>query len=172
MADLQNGVADEHGHQILGCKECQLSEPLGFDFTFAFQPIVEFTKQSIYAHEALVRGINDEPTYWVLSQITDCNRYHFDQSCRVKAVQLAASLGMETLLSINFLPNAVYNPTACIQTTLKAAKSSQFPLERIIFEVTENERLRDNAHLVNIFREYRRFNFLTAIDDFGAVTQD
>jgi EAL domain-containing protein (putative c-di-GMP-specific phosphodiesterase class I) len=34
--------------------------------------------------------------------------------------------------------------------------------------VTEGERVQDRPHLVNIFREYRRFGFRTAIDDFGA----
>ncbi len=34
--------------------------------------------------------------------------------------------------------------------------------------MTEGEQVADRAHLVNIFREYRRFGFSTAIDDFGA----
>jgi EAL domain-containing protein (putative c-di-GMP-specific phosphodiesterase class I) len=34
--------------------------------------------------------------------------------------------------------------------------------------VTEGEEVTDRAHLVNIFREYHRFGFRTAIDDFGA----
>ena len=34
--------------------------------------------------------------------------------------------------------------------------------------MTEGERVQDRAHLVNIFREYQRFGFRTAIDDFGA----
>ena len=34
--------------------------------------------------------------------------------------------------------------------------------------MTEGEQVQDRPHLVNIFREYRRFGFRTAIDDFGA----
>ena len=75
---------------------------------------------------------------------------------------------MEGKLSINFLPNAVYQPEACIQTTLEAARKYGFPIERIMFEVTEGEKVVDRAHLVNIFREYERFGFITSIDDFGA----
>ena len=80
----------------------------------------------------------------------------------------AARLGMRELLSINFLPNAVYRPELCIRSTFEAARMHDFPIERIIFGVTEGERVQDRAHLVNIFREYRRFGFQTAIDDFGA----
>jgi EAL domain-containing protein (putative c-di-GMP-specific phosphodiesterase class I) len=75
---------------------------------------------------------------------------------------------LQEYLSINFLPNAVYQPAACIRSTFEAAQRYQFPIERIIFEVTEGERVDDRPHLVNIFREYSRFGFRTAIDDFGA----
>ncbi|MEB0164551.1 EAL domain-containing protein, partial [Glaciimonas sp. CA11.2] len=86
----------------------------------------------------------------------------------VKAIRGASELGMNELLSINFLPNAVYRPDVCIRSTFEAAQRYHFPIEQIIFEVTEGEQIHDRAHLVNIFREYRRFGFRTAIDDFGA----
>jgi EAL domain-containing protein (putative c-di-GMP-specific phosphodiesterase class I) len=104
----------------------------------------------------------------VLGQITKANRYSFDQSCRIKAIELAARLGMRSRLSINFLPNAVYRAEAYIQGTLASAMRHNFPLDRIIFEMTEDERVVDNALLQSIFREYKRHGFLTAIDDFGA----
>ncbi len=98
------------------------------------------------------------------------NRYAFDQQCRVKAIELAASLGLASdgaFLSINFMPNAVYEPRACIRLTLDAAKRTGFPLDRIIFEFTEAEKL-DTDHLLNILKTYKAIGFKTAIDDFGA----
>lgn len=150
------------------CPGCRDGEPIGFDFEYAYQPIVDFATRSIYAHEALVRGPHGESAASVLAQVNPDNVYRFDQACRVKAVAGAARLGMRELLSINFLPNAVYRPEVCIRSTFEAARMHNFPIERIIFEVTEGERVLDRAHLVNIFREYRRFGFQTAIDDFGA----
>jgi EAL domain-containing protein (putative c-di-GMP-specific phosphodiesterase class I) len=150
------------------CGLCRNAEPLDFDFSFAYQPIVDLKSASVFAHEALVRGVNGESAYSVLSKVNESNRYRFDQACRVKAVQGAARLDMQELLSINFLPNAVYQPQACIQSTFDAARLYDFPIERIIFEVAEAEQVHDRPHLVNIFREYRRFGFSTAIDDFGA----
>lgn len=150
------------------CRSCRDDQALDFDFAYAYQPIVDLSRREIVAHEALVRGPNGESAYSVLSQVNDSNRYSFDQACRVKAIQGAASLGMMELLSINFLPNAVYRPEACIQSTFAAAKEHRFPIEQIIFEVTEGEQVSNRPHLVNIFREYRRFGFHTAIDDFGA----
>ena len=151
-----------------GCVQCRKVEALNFQFVFAYQPIVALQSQTIYAHEALVRGPAGESAWSVLSQVNDSNRYAFDQACRVAAIKGAAELNLQGYLSINFLPNAVYRPEACIRSTFDAARLYGFPTERIIFEVTEGEQVQDRPHLVNIFREYRRFGFLTAIDDFGA----
>lgn len=90
----------------------------------------------------------------VLSQINDVNRYSFDQRCRVTAIERAARLGMDSLLSINFLPNAVYQPAACLEKTFEAAARARFPLHHLMFEVTENEPSRDVEHLQSIFKEY------------------
>jgi len=149
------------------CKACRkdVGTP---DFTMAFQPIIDVDAGSIYAYEALVRPPGGGSAAAVLSQINEENRYSFDQACRTRAIELAASLGMQSLLSINFLPNAVYQPAACLRKTLQAAEQHDFPLHHIIFEVTEAEQSRDPAHLKAIFREYKRHGMLTAIDDFGA----
>jgi len=75
---------------------------------------------------------------------------------------------MPCFVSINFLPNAVYQAATCIRATLEAARQHGFPTSRLIFEITENEELVDKDHLKSIIREYRRQGFKTAIDDFGA----
>lgn len=134
----------------------------------AFQPIIDIETAEVYAYEALVRPVGGGTAYEVLSQITEENRYAFDQACRVKAITLAARLEMNSLLSINFLPNAVYQPAACLQKTFEAAERAQFPLHHLMFEVTENEPSRDIGHLQDIFTEYKRHGMITAIDDFGA----
>jgi len=151
-----------------GCQGCKQSEPLGFDFAFAYQPIVDLRDHTIFAHEALVRGIGGEGALSVLDQVTEENRYRFDQLCRTRAIEGAAALGMQTHLSINFMPNAVYRPELCIRSTLEAAKKFNFPINRLIFETLESQHVDNYRHLTNILREYREFGFLTAIDDFGS----
>ena len=150
------------------CVGCQQSEPLGFDFAFAYQPIVDLRDHSIFANEALVRGVNGEGALSVLQQVNESNRYRFDQRCRTQAIAGAAALGMQTHLSINFMPNAVYRPELCIRSTLEAARAHNFPLNQLIFETLESEHVDNYRHLTNILREYREFGFKTAIDDFGA----
>ncbi|KAA6187087.1 EAL domain-containing protein [Thiohalocapsa marina] len=150
------------------CAQCHQAEPLGFEFTMALQPIVRLSDRSIYSHEALVRGLAGESARWVFEHVNADNLFRFDQACRVKAIQLASQLRMESHLNINFTPTAVYHPERCIQSTLEFARATGFPLERIIFEFTETEKANSPAHLNDIVECYRSLGFKTAIDDFGA----
>ncbi len=147
------------------CNRCEGELP--FDFTMAFQPIVDLSLAKIVTYEALVRGIQGESAGSVLAKVTDELLYRFDQACRVKAIEMASALGMQTDLSINFLPNAVYEPEACIQATLEVSKRVGWPTHRLIFEITETERVKDRQHLCNIIDAYRSMGFKTALDDFG-----
>lgn len=156
-------------NKALGCAGCRDEQPLGFDFAMAFQPIVDVTDGKVWGYEALVRGMGGESAWSILSQVTDENRYRFDQACRVKAIETAGTLfGRERYrLSINFLPNAVYEPSACIRTSLAAAEKVGFDREQLMFEFTENERMNDVGKVASIVEAYKRFGFITAIDDFG-----
>ena len=152
------------------CAACRDDRPLGFDFQIAFQPIVDTQKGAVWGYEALVRGARGESAASVLDGVNEDNRYKFDQACRVKAIE-AASLRFDApglYLSINFMPNAVYEPAACIRSTMIAAKAANFPTSRIMFEFTEDEMIRDAGHINRIVRAYKEFGFLTALDDFGA----
>ena len=150
------------------CDACRDVQIPGISFSYAYQPIVDVPKRTVWGQEALVRGPAGESAYSVLSQINDENRYRFDQACRVKAIKGAAQVGLTERLSINFLPNAIYKPEICIRTTLAAARANDFPSERIVFEATEGEIVDDGRRLAEILREYKRTGFITAIDDFGA----
>lgn len=154
----------------MSCAGCR--DGAGFDLpiTMAFQPIVDLRTETVFAYEALVRGKDGRGAGEVLAQVSSDNRYAFDQLCRTTAIDLASTLNLVAdgaNLSINFLPNAVYEPRACIRATLAAAMRTGFPTNRIIFEFTEDEAI-DTDHLLNILRSYRAMGFQTAIDDFGA----
>lgn len=163
-----SAMKDKAAGRQLGCVACANGETLGFEISMAFQPIVDRSTKTVFAQEALVRGLNNEPAGKIFELVNDDNLYRFDQTCRVKAIELAASLGIDTYVSINFMPNAVYRPELCIRTTLAAAEHYGFPLDRIILEITEGEKVVDHQHLVNIVEEYKARGFKVALDDFGA----
>ena len=150
------------------CRDCLSGADLGFQIRMAFQPIIEWSSQSIIGYEALVRGEHGEGAAQVLSRVTEQNKYYFDQACRVKAIETATRLGLDKLLSINFFPNAVYNPETCIRATIEAADMYGFDIRNIMFEVTEGEQILSHRHLLHIFQSYAERGFITAIDDFGS----
>jgi EAL domain-containing protein (putative c-di-GMP-specific phosphodiesterase class I) len=152
------------------CAACKSGTELRFAFKMAFQPIVDVTQNRVWGYEALVRGPNGESAQSVLSQLTDDQLYRFDQAARVMAIETAGRLFDDPAarLSINFMPNAVYEPRACIQKSLEAARRANFPPRNLMFEFTENERMNDPAHVENIVASYKKLGFLTALDDFGA----
>ena len=156
-------------HSAKDCKLCTSGPDI--PFSMAFQPIVDVQAGTVVAYEALARGPLGEPASSVLDHTIHNNRYSIDQRCREKAIAVSASLGiLETSadLNINFYPNAVYQPKQCLQRTLNAAQSVAFPLHRVIFEITEVEKVRDHGHLCEIMTEYQSHGLRVAIDDFGA----
>ena len=153
------------------CYGCRDGVDFEIPFAMAFQPIVDTETGKPFAYEALVRGVDGSGAASILSRVTETNRYSFDQACRVKAIETAMAVGiMDTgaKLSINFLPNAVYSPMACIQLTLQTAKAVGMPVDRLIFEFTENEQMGSPEHVSSIIDTYKQIGFKVAIDDFGA----
>lgn len=147
------------------CSRCE--QALDFDFLMAFQPVVDVSAATVHAYEALVRGPAGESAASILAKVDAGNVYAFDQACRVRALEQAHRLGCDRKLSINFLPNAVYTPEACIRATLATAERLGWPTGRLMFEIIETEAVRDRRHLQDIVESYRAMGFTTALDDFG-----
>lgn len=153
------------------CSGCRDGVDFDLPMAMAFQPIVDAETGLPFAYEALVRGADGGSAVSVLSQVNDENRYAFDQACRVLAIESALAAGLmdtDAKLSINFLPNAVYSPMACIQLTLQTARQTGMPIDRLIFEFTENEHMGSPEHVSSIIDTYKGIGFTVAIDDFGA----
>jgi EAL domain-containing protein (putative c-di-GMP-specific phosphodiesterase class I) len=144
------------------------SGEIGFEFSFAFQPIVNASNGEIISFEALVRGPHNEPSSWVFAQVPDCDFLRFDEICRRKAIHLASRLKIPNLLSLNMAAQGLYEIDLSITATFKASFDSEIPVERIIFEVLETEDLMDQRNLIQYLKLIQDFGFKTAIDDFGA----
>lgn len=115
----------------VGCAQCRALEKLDFDFTMAFQPIVDVRSGIPYAYEALVRGVQGEGALKILDKVNADNLYRFDQACRVKAIELAASLGLTQIpdckLSINFFPMPFIAPKRASAPRSRRRASSASP---------------------------------------------
>jgi EAL domain-containing protein (putative c-di-GMP-specific phosphodiesterase class I) len=144
------------------------SGEIGFEFSFAFQPIVDIRNRKIISYEALVRGPHGEPSAAVFAQVSKDNFAKFDEVCRQKAIHLASRLKIPSLLNLNMTASSMYEVDMSITATFRASLQGGIPVENIIFEVIEYESLIDNRNLLKYLKIIQDFGFKTAVDDFGA----
>jgi len=138
------------------------------EFSVAFQPIVDACLRKVVSFEALVRGRHGEPASAVFARVPCEDLHRFDQACRMKAIRLAARLDLRASLNLNFFPGALPASEQYIQATLEASQRLGFPVRRLVFEITETDRLQDHIRVEAVFQRYAFYGFQTAIDDFGA----
>lgn len=146
----------------------ETSGEINFDFSFAFQPIVDIRNRKIISYEALVRGPRGEPSASVFAQVPINSFPKFDEICRQKAIHLASQLKIPNFLNLNLFAPGMYEVDLNITATFRACVHSGIPVENIIFEVIESESLTDQRNLLQYLRIIQEFGFKTAIDDFGA----
>jgi EAL domain-containing protein (putative c-di-GMP-specific phosphodiesterase class I) len=146
----------------------------GRRLTSHFQPIVHAADTSrVFGHEALLRGLDAEEQPIAPGGLFAAAReadllFQLDLAARQSAIRQAARHGLEGHLFINFTPNAIYNPTYCLRSTVAAVAEAGIEPERVIFEVIESERVIDLDHLERILGVYRQAGFRIALDDLGA----
>lgn len=145
----------------------QTSGEIDFEFSFAFQPIVDVRNRKTISFEALVRGPRGEPSASVFAQVARYNFPKFDEICRRKAIYLASRLKIPNRLNLNLFAPGIYEVDLSISATFHASINSGIPVENIIFEVLETESLTDHRNLLQYLQIIQNFGFKTAIDDFG-----
>jgi EAL domain-containing protein (putative c-di-GMP-specific phosphodiesterase class I) len=138
-----------------------------FEFSFAFQPIVDAEAQEVVSFEALVRGPHGEPSSLVFAGVPHRCLQRFDRACRARAIHLAAGLNIRTRLNLNLVPNSGRHTRMNVHATLEASRAAGFPVENLVFEVSEAERVQHYARVGEVFKDYEECGFRTAIDDFG-----
>ncbi len=143
-------------------------------YTSHFQPIVAATDTaSVFGHEALLRGLDDQdrpvPPGDMFRAAQDSDlMFQLDLAARQSAIREAVRLGLESRIFINFAPNAIYDPLYCLRSTVATISEAGVNPDRIVFEVTESEQVRDLQHLDAILTVYRKAGFQIALDDLGA----
>lgn len=137
-------------------------------FSFAYQPIVDADARSVFAYEALVRGVNGEPAASVFAALSGGDLHAFDRDARIGAIRLASRLRLDTGLSLNFMPGALYSQPDAVSAMLQAAELLAVPPRNLLLEVTEGEIIHDGRAFAERINAYRSLGLRLAIDDFGA----
>lgn len=141
---------------------------LAAGLSYAFQPIVDITSRLPFAYEALLRGAHNEPAGVILGPLDETRIEAIDQQARPRAIALAARLGLDTRLHLNFQPRSLASSSAVIEQTLAVARRHGLHNEQVVLEVTETQVIDDQRRFADVVNEFRAEGVLVAIDDFGA----
>ncbi|MEZ4403410.1 MAG: EAL domain-containing protein [Kofleriaceae bacterium] len=137
-------------------------------FTFAFQPVVDVTAQTVVGHEALVRGTPGQGARHVFAQIPPAELYDYDLLFRQQAIALAARLGISGTLYLNLLPASLDQSAEPVEATLAAAARHGLRPDQVTLELSEAEVIHDVARFVGLINRFRGQGMGVVLDDFGA----
>lgn len=141
--------------------------------TSHFQPIVSAGNPAeIFGQECLLRGVDPSggliPPYKLFDGARSADMlFQLDQAARRTHVREAHGHGIRSKLFINFTPTSIYDPTFCLQSTVRTIDAAGIAHENVVFEVIETERVVDVTHLQGILNYYREAGFGVALDDMG-----
>jgi len=142
--------------------------------TSHFQPIVHADRPDhIYGYEALLRGVNPDGSFISPGALFGAARgagllFQLDLAARRSAIANAHAHQLKHALFVNFAPTAIYDPKACLRSTVAAIDDAGIERSQVVFEIVETERTHDPKHLRNLLDYYRGAGFRIALDDVGS----
>ncbi len=138
-------------------------------FAIAFQPIVDVTRRTVIAYEALTRGMQGVSYPDLVASMDPVARRRFDRATAERMICRSLELGLlssEASLCINLEPEI--EDGALSATHIRdSADRYGMPRRRIVLELTENHKVRADV-LRKLMTENDEAGFSTAMDDFGA----
>ena len=137
-----------------------------------YEPIVEVDTNVVFAYEALARGPEGSEFHAPIAMFTEAERqgmvYELDCLCRASGLNGAIGFPEDSKLFLNVLPSAIHDPNfreECLIATLEECELS--PCD-VVFEVSEQESIRDFEAFREMRDYYRKLGFAFALDDTGS----
>ncbi|KAF7772289.1 hypothetical protein PCIT_a2333 [Pseudoalteromonas citrea] len=137
-----------------------------------FQPIYDISKQHVLGFEALSRGITDSNLEFPDRLFAIASEHgklsELELLCREKAIARFVELDLPGKLFINVSPNTLLDPSHPKGETLHLVQKYRLSANRVVIEVTEQDKVDDGFLLLKTIEHYRQLGFNIAIDDLGA----
>jgi diguanylate cyclase (GGDEF)-like protein/PAS domain S-box-containing protein len=141
-----------------------------------FQPVVDLRTGAVTSVEALARWTSATqgpiaPTRFVelaeqMNMVAELDLAMIESSCRLVRDVIDPLTNRPVSLSVNLSPQHL-DHLDVVDGLLTVLGDEDFPLTRLIVEVTETEAMRDPAGVGTRIRELREHGIRVAIDDFG-----
>lgn len=137
-----------------------------------FQPIISLKNGEIYGYEALCRGPAETPFVnpeALFEFATERKRlWELELLCRTTALERYASLQLEGKLFLNVNPNIMSDNRFREGFTKDYLSQFSIDPDAIVFEITENEAIRNIDHFQQTVDHYKNQQYRVAIDDVGS----
>ena len=166
LADLDALLGQLQGRWLLRVLEAD-------SFFIMFQPLVSVAERRTVAYECLLRAREN----WAVigaerllstARLMGLTR-QLDHAAWGKAVMQGRDIVHEGYsLFINFTPSSIYDRRFGLLDTMEICQKHGVQFDRLVFEVTEAEQVRDLTRLKNMIREYRSEGAKVALDDLGS----
>jgi len=138
-------------------------------FSHALQPIVDINSHRVYSYEVLLRGLNDEPPESIFDNLARGTKAAFDQFSREQAFKMIAALPHAEQIQFNISPNAIcLSNFKYVDQTIAVAQAQGLTPSQLIFEITEEEAIKDLDGLKAATQRVKEIGAQVAIDDFGS----
>jgi diguanylate cyclase (GGDEF)-like protein len=136
-----------------------------------FQPIVDFRASGILGYEALIRGPQTSslhtPDALFAAARTAGIGLDLEHACREVSLRAFAEMRLPGRLFLNVSPGALLDERMMNGQTRKLLSDLGLAANRIVIELTENERITDLPGIHDVLTHYRGRGFQIAIDDLG-----
>ncbi|WP_394788459.1 GGDEF domain-containing protein [Rhodoferax sp.] len=138
-----------------------------------FQPIVDLRNGSVYAHEALIRGVEGTDLFGADALFTAARSenllFEFELYCVGVALETWGRLQEPGRLFVNISADAlvgVVQRQGCSRLVHLLRSFGVLP-RMLVLELTEHERVNNMDQLIEVVREVRAAGLSLALDDFG-----
>ncbi len=142
------------------------------DIKTLFQPIFDISGKHILGYEALSRGpkesVLEMPTALFEAATEHEKISELELLCRSKAIENFVTLNLQGKLFLNVSPKTLLDPCHPKGETLHLIEHFGLAANRVVIEVTEQEKVDDGFLLIKTIAHYRQLGFSIAIDDLGA----
>lgn len=139
--------------------------------TPVFQPIVDFRVFRILGYEALIRGPQNSPLHRPDALFHAARSaglgLDLEHACREASLRSFAAMRLPGRLFLNVSPGALLDERMMNGQTKTLLCDLGLAANRVVIELTENERIIDLPGIHDVLKHYRGRGFQIAIDDLG-----
>jgi len=136
-----------------------------------FQPIVDLRARAILGYEALIRGPRDSGLHMPdrLFAVARAGglALQLEHACREASLRRFVALGLVGRLFLNVTPGCLLDPQLMNGQTQSLLRELGLPANRLVLELTENQRVTNLPGIHEALQHYRGRGFQIAIDDLG-----